>query len=256
MRRTRHRYHYAMRAAKNRDFDLRKQRLAEACSENNTKDMWRELKQMNPKRKVTICSRDEASTNKGIADAFAKKYESLFKSVPTSTSDMATVTSKVDDNLDRAHPNHVKVFSHDVAKAVNKLNRGKRDGHGDFYSDHLINASPKLFTVLAMLINCMIMHGYSPSKLLESTTVPIPKDNRASLTCSENYRAIALCNSICKLVDIILIEQYSDALYTSDLQFGLKKNHSTLICTTVLLDTVSYFTKRNYDVYACFFGRQ
>ena len=44
MRRTRHRYHYAMRAAKNRDFDLRKQRLAEACSEHNTKDMWRELK--------------------------------------------------------------------------------------------------------------------------------------------------------------------------------------------------------------------
>ena len=164
---------------------------------------------------------------------------------------MATVTSKVDENLDRAHPNHVKVFSHDVAKAVNKLNKGKRDGHGDFYSDHLINASPKLFTVLAMLINCMIMHGYSPSKLLESTIVPIPKDNRASLTCSENYIAIALCNSICKLVDIILIEQYSDALYTSDLQFGFKKNHSTLIYTTVLLETVSYFTERNYDVYAC-----
>ena len=153
---------------------------------------------------------DKASTNKGVADVFAKKYESLFKSVPTSTSD-------------RAHPNHVKVFSHDVAKAVNKLNKGKRDGHGDFYSDHLINASPKLFTVLAMLINCMIMHGYSPSKLLESTIVPIPTDNRASLTCSENYRAIALCNSICKLVDIILIEQYSDALYTSDLQIGFKR---------------------------------
>ena len=80
-----------------------------------------------------------------------------------------------------------------------------------------------MFTVLAMLINCMIIHGYSPSKLLESTIVPIPKDNRASLTCSENYRAIALCNSICKIVDIILIEQYSDALYTSDLQFGFKR---------------------------------
>ena len=74
MMRTRHRYHYAIRAAKNRDFDLRKQRLAEACSENNTKDMWRELKQMNPKRKVATCSMDEASTNKGVADVFAKKY--------------------------------------------------------------------------------------------------------------------------------------------------------------------------------------
>ena len=190
---------------------------------------------------------DEASTNTGVADVFAKEYESLFKSVPTSTSDMATVTSKVDDNLDRAHPNHVKVFSHDVAKAVNKLNKGKRDGHGDFYADHLINASPKLFTVLAMLINCMVMHGYSPSKLLQSTIVPIPKDNRASLTCSENYRAIALCNSICKLVDVLFI----DALYTSDLQFGFTNNHSTLLCATGLLQTVRYFTERSYDVYAC-----
>ena len=155
---------------------------------------------------------DEASTNKGFADVFAKKYESLFKSVPTSTSDMTTVTSKVDENLDRPHPNHVKVFSHDVAKAVNKLNKGKRDGH-------LINASPKLFTVLAMLINCMIMHGYSPSKLLESTIVRIPTDNRASLTCSENYRAIALCNSICKIVDIILLN--STLMHCTPLTYNL-----------------------------------
>ena len=72
---------------------------------------------------------------------------------------MAALTAMVNANLDRAHPNHVKFFSHDVAKAVQNFNNGlgKCDGHGDFYSDHLINASPKLFTVLAMLINCMIV---------------------------------------------------------------------------------------------------
>ena len=120
-----------------------------------------------------------------------------------------------------------------MAKAVQKLNKCERDGHGAFYSNHLINASPKLFTVLAMLINCMIMHVYSPSKLLESTIVSIPKYSRASLTCDDNYSAIALYKSICKLVDIILTEQYSDALYTANLQFGFKKKHPIKCLTGV-----------------------
>ena len=99
--------------------------------------------------------------------------------------------------------------------AVTKLNRGKRDGSENFYSDHIINASPKLYAMLAMLINCMVAHGYSPHKLLKSTIVPIPKDNRSSMTRSENYRAIALCNSICNLIDIVFIDKYSDALYVT-----------------------------------------
>ena len=61
------------------------------------------------------------------------------------------------------------------------------------------------------------------------------------MTRSYNYRTIALRNSICKLIDIVFIDKYSDALFTSQLQFGFKKNHSTVLCTSVLLETVSYF---------------
>ena len=42
-----------------------------------------------------------------------------------------------------------------TVKAVTKLNRGKRDGSDNFCSDHIINALPKLYAMLAMLINCM-----------------------------------------------------------------------------------------------------
>ena len=251
MRHTIHQYHYAIRAAKQQETESRKQRLAESCSSNNTKDMWQELKHMNSSRKPVANVMDGACTSSAISEVFAKKYQALYSSVPTSPQKMDTLTEMVNGALTGETIANCKVFTSDVVKAVTKLNRGKRDGSDNFYSDHIINASPKLYAMLAMLINCMVAHGYSPHKLLKSTIVPIPKDNRSSTTRSDNYRAIALCNSICKLIDIVFIDKYSDALYTSQLQFGFKKNHSTVLCTSVLLGTVSYFTQRNSDVYAC-----
>ena len=206
---------------------------------------------MSSSRKLVENVMDDACTSSDISEVFAKKYQALYSSVPTSPQEMDTLTEMVNGALTGETIANCKVFTSDVVKAVTKLNRGKRDGSENFYSDHIINASPKLYAMLAMLINCMVAHGYSPHKLLKSTIVPIPKDNRSSMTRSDNYRAIALCNSICKLIDIVFIDKYSDALYTSQLQFGLKNNHSTVLCTSVLLETVSYFTQINSDVYAC-----
>ena len=72
-----------------------------------------------------------------------------------------------------------------------------------------------------------------------------------SLKCSDNYRGIAICNCICKLIDILLISRYSHVLQTSNLQFGFKENHHSVLCSTVFMETVSYFTTRHTDVYAC-----
>ena len=74
-----------------------------------------------------------------------------------------------------------------------------------FRSDHLKNASDNMIVVLTMLINCMLIHGYNPSQLLRCTIISIPKDRRGSLKRSDNYRGISQVNSICKLVDILII---------------------------------------------------
>ena len=97
------------------------------------------------------------------------------------------------------------------------------------FSDHIIHGFLKLFTMLAILINGVFIHGYSPGELLTSIVIPIPKNNGASLKCSDNYRGIALRNSICKLIDLVLIDRFSHVLYTSNLQFGFTKNHSSVI---------------------------
>ena len=74
-----------------------------------------------------------------------------------------------------------------VFNAIRKLKNDKRDGLQDFYSNHITNASGWMHILLTLLINSMVIHGHWPPELLNSTIVSIPKDNRGSLSNSENY---------------------------------------------------------------------
>jgi len=97
----------------------------------------------------------------------------------------------------------------------------------------------------------MLVHGHSANDLLYSTIVSIPKNLRASLCSSDNYRGIALCCSLCKVLDMVIIDQFHEHLYTSELQFGFKSGHSTTLCTAVYIETVDYYVSRNTDVFSC-----
>ena len=59
-----------------------------------------------------------------------------------------------------------------------------------------------------MLINGMLVHGYNADDLLKSVLVSIPKDVRGTLSDTDNYRGIALCSAICKIIDYAIIHKY------------------------------------------------
>ena len=50
-----------------------------------------------------------------------------------------------------------------------------------------------------------------------------------------------MCNALCKLIDLIIIEKCDGYLYTSELQFAYKRDHSTMLCSAVFKQTVSHF---------------
>ena len=56
---------------------------------------------------------------------------------------------------------------------------------------------------------------------------------RSSLSSSDTYRGISLFNGIYKLFDYVIMHTCNDYLYTSDLQFGFKPQHSTTMCSLV-----------------------
>ena len=79
----------------------------------------------------------------------------------------------------------------------------------------------------------MLVHGVCPPDTMScGTMIPIPKDKRKSLDCSDNYRAITLVSIVSKILDSVILLKEKSALSTSDLQFGFKKkkkNHLLLI---------------------------
>ena len=44
-----------------------------------------------------------------------------------------------------------------------------------------------------------------------------------------------------KLFDIIVLEEEHHSLITDELQFGFKKNAFTVLCTSLLMETVEYY---------------
>ena len=93
------------------------------------------------------------------------------------------------------------------------------------------------------------MHGFSPNDLLEAVIVSIPKDIKGDLRSDSNYRGIALCSAMCKIIDIIIMDKYLDRLITSELQFAFKKEHSTNMCTAILKEVCNYYRAKGSEVF-------
>ena len=67
-----------------------------------------------------------------------------------------------------------------------------------------------------------------PSDLLKTTVVPILKNKMGDISDVNNYRAIALSNSISNLLETIILNCFQSHDNSEDIfQFGFKKNHST-----------------------------
>ena len=72
----------------------------------------------------------------------------------------------------------------------------------------------------------MIYHGFAPMTFICAQIIPILKGSKATLTCSDKYRSIAISNVIGKILDHLMIDRQSECLKTCDYQFGFKPKSS------------------------------
>ena len=107
------------------------------------------------------------------------------------------------------------------------------------------------YIYLSLLFNCMLGHGYNAGELIRSSIISIPKDVTASICNNDNYRGISLFNSISKLYDYVILDICSEYLNISDLQFGYKKQHSTVMCSLVYHEVVTSYMRNKSNVYSC-----
>ena len=90
----------------------------------------------------------------------------------------------------------------------------------------------------------MIYYGFVPQAFICANIIPIPKGSKASLTSSDKYRSIAISSMIGKILDHVIIDRLSDCLKTSDYQFGFKSNSFTVLCSTMVNETIQYYIEK------------
>ena len=90
----------------------------------------------------------------------------------------------------------------------------------------------------------MIYHSYAPSPFIRASVIPIPKGQKALLTDSDKYRSIAISSTLSKIFDHVIINSQSEVLKTSDYQYGFKYKSSTVLCSTMVTETIQYYTEK------------
>ena len=225
-------------------------KLAEALSNCPNRDFWTELRKISKSNKKTASQLDGFTSDDAIAENLSEKYRKLFSSAPTSSHDYDIIFNKLNEKL--SHDTSIYSVSVDeVICGIKCLNKDKYDGDKGTFSNHFIHAPHKFIVIMTSMINSMIVHGHSPNELLNAILVSIPKDLRGNLNISDNYRGIALCSAITKIIDYIFLNKHSDVLHTSDLQFAFKEEHSTTMCTSVIKEVIAHYNSRGSNVYAC-----
>ena len=79
--------------------------------------------------------------------------------------------------------------------------------------------------------------------------MPIPKNKRGNKCDSNNYRQIATSRLLGKIFDTIILDKQKMSLETDVLQYGLKKTSSTVICNSMLKETIDYYNENQTDCY-------
>ena len=84
--------------------------------------------------------------------------------------------------------------------------------------------------------------------------IPIPKGGKVCSTNADQYRSIAISSILSKILNYVIIDQQVDSLVTSDYQFGFKSHSSTMLCSTMLIETNQYYDENGRKaVYVLFF---
>ena len=243
-------YHYAMRKVKENEKVVRSERMAQAISANDHKSLWSEVRSMKGKKTSLPAVVDNVRGENNIADLFADKYEKLYTSVKYSEHEMNCIYEDVNELLSKCHNQESNLFHADeFIRMLKNLAPKKSDGQVGLFSDHIINGSKRFHVLIVRLFNAMMIHGIVPEDMRNSVMLPIVKDKRLSHNDSNNFRAVCLQSALCKLLDLLILDKEKHCLFSSNLQFGFKAEHSSSLATSVLLEVVDYYLDNSGVVY-------
>ena len=240
-------YKYEVRRLIRKQQHLLRQKLARSFSSKKPRDFWATVRSVNGSK----CNSNHVPVVDGvcgddnIANLFASKLHSrLNMHGGITTEALNNLGSSCDGKLEE-----VTVALDDVLGALGSLKRGKTD-FDRVSTYHVKYALPVIAEHVAQFFTAILRHGCMPKCFQDCVLVPIPKGG-ANLSSSDGYRPISIASCLSKVLECIILNQYSSILSSHHLQFGFKTGSSTSLCTGIVKCVVSRYLQNGSSVLGC-----
>ena len=250
-RHVRHKYHYGIRKIKSLKQQIKNDNYVQAACKGHLNDILKDIKQQR-KGKESLATTVDGKTNpRDISEHFGSIYEKIYNHHDTNE-DVDVIYTEINEDLGDDELMWIdRITPQLIADLISKLKQDKNDEAYTFKSNAFKVAAYLLSEPLSMLFKSYLVHGHFTQKFLFSSLVPIVKNNRKSRSDSSNYRLIAVSSILLKLLDLIILELFSDELSVSNLQFGYQRNSSTILCSWTMRECINYFANRGSSIYLC-----
>ena len=252
---TRAKYHSAIKYIKRNKDIFVKNKIANCLSNNKFSSFWQEIRKIKkPNSYMNVNVIDGCIGDMKIVDNFKDIYESLYNSVVDKNKDLIDnkINSLVEKCINKSCSSPHSFSLKQIINAISSLKSNQKDYTYNILSNNFINGSVKLFNFLNKIFNSILIHGCTDYIFNQSITVPIVKNKRKSKNDSSNYRAITLGSIICKIFEYLILDLSKDILESDRYQFAFKNEHSTTLCTSMVLQTIEYYKNNNSNVYVLF----
>ena len=248
MKKTRATFKYVLRHCKKQDSKAKADILAMRFLNKDSRSFWKELKKINGNDKNVL-----ASTVNGVSghNDIANMWHDYYKTLLNSTKRPVT-RNFVSDHFQHCNSDDFKISPDEVKESIKDLKKGKSAGLDHLSSEHFKFASDRLYVLLSIVFNSMLLHGHLPSIFMDTLIIPIVKNKKGDVTDGDNYRPIAITSIASKILELIMLERFSLYLVTTDNQFGFKNGVSTELCIFSLKQTIGYYKSMSSPVYVCF----
>ena len=150
---TRARYHYATKNVLKSQIQIRNDRMAEAISTDNDRNLWEEVHKMKRSHKLLPDIIDGVKESENISKLFFDKNKELFNSVSYDDFKMNEIKYEIDELIDKeidkdsnyiSNDNLINFTVQDVIDVIEELKSGKSEESG-LFTDHFKHAPHRLF---------------------------------------------------------------------------------------------------------------
>ena len=146
----------------------------------------------------------------------------------------------------------------ELRKVILSLKSNKSPGIDGLISEIFKCSFENMSPLLLRLFNMIFIGGVYPACWSEGVITPIHK--KGSLDETNNYRGIALINTLSKIYSHILnnrlLNWASEQNKISEFQFGFQKNKSTVDCIFLFHSIISKILDKKEKLYCCFIDYQ